>query len=101
SSRRLLVLTDGGGRVLDLENDPHSPPPLEFAHWGGCWAFSPDGRTVAIAQNGEKVNLCDLQTGEILSPPLRHRGLVNVELFTADGASVLATVTDEKVALWD
>src|SRR5262249_39391857 len=65
------------------------------------FAFSPDGSRVATASQDGTARIWNLETGQPLTPPLRHRGPVIRVAFSPDGGQ-LATASDDKTArLWD
>jgi WD40 repeat protein len=63
-------------------------------------AFSPDGKTVAIA-DGLTARLWQTTTGEPVGPPLQHRGEVRAVAFSPDGKALLTGSQDGTARLWD
>lgn len=100
ATHRLFLATGDSTRVLDLEDNSRSPPPLE-AQQISSWSLGAAGRTVALGEAGERIRLYDLGTGQPNAPPLRQAGLVDTALFDWKGTTVLAAATDQAVALWD
>ncbi len=74
-----------------------------FTIGGGTrsWAFSPDGRSLAIGGNDGVVHVRNLQTGELLLPPLRHTGWAESVQFSPDGSRLLTTSDDGTAKVWD
>jgi WD40 repeat protein len=65
------------------------------------FAFSPDGSRVATASQDGTARAWDLETGQPITPPLRHGGPVLRVAFSPDGGR-LATASDDRTArLWD
>lgn len=62
--------------------------------------FSPDGSSIATASWDESARLWDANSGEPLTPPLRHAGLVERVVFSRDGAR-LAAVAGSGIRVWD
>jgi WD40 repeat protein len=64
-------------------------------------ALSPDGKTVAVGDDGNAVHFLDLAAGKYLDGPGIHRGIVMVVSFAADGKQVLTQGSDAVACLWD
>jgi WD40 repeat protein len=63
-------------------------------------AFRPDGKVIlTVAQNTGL--LWDVENGNRLGSPLRHRGMISAAAFSPDGKAVLTTSTDRTARLWD
>ncbi len=66
--------------------------------------FGPGGPRVVLTFNDEKqhfVRVCDLATGQPVSPPLRHEKAVWYAAFSPDGRRVVTTSSDNTARLWD
>jgi WD40 repeat protein len=63
--------------------------------------FSPDGRWVATASRDGTARVWDAETGQPVTPPLRHGGAVNHVAFNRDGTCMLTTSTDRTARVWD
>ena len=67
----------------------------------GCSAFSPTGRSVAVASSDGTARLWDVETGRPIGEPLAHRGRVDCLAFNPDGTIVATGSPDGTVRLWD
>ncbi len=69
--------------------------------WDPFATFSPNGRWIATAGEDGTARVWDAATGEPVSPPLRHKKLVERVAFSPDGR-LLATAGGDGVArVWD
>jgi WD40 repeat protein len=67
-----------------------------------CVAFSPDGRLLATAHDGENTaQLWDLATGKLLATLRGHQGEVVCLAFSPDGNTLATGSTDTTALLWD
>jgi WD40 repeat protein len=64
-------------------------------------AFSPDGGSVAIREDGHTVRVWDTATGAPRTPLLRHRGVVLCAAFSPDGRQLLTAGDDRIARVWD
>ncbi len=64
-------------------------------------AFSPDGKAVAMAANGNTVQAWDPATGDTIGPPIKHPGQVYSVAFSPDSKTLLTGCADKKARLWD
>lgn len=64
-------------------------------------AFSPDGRTAALAIGDEEARLWDVQRREPFGPPLQHQNRVVALDFSGDGRLLATGSTDRTARLWD
>lgn len=65
-------------------------------------AIAPDGRTLAVAEEGRRcVRLWDLVAGKELPRLLGHRGPVTSVAFSQDGTMLVSASMDTTVLVWD
>jgi WD40 repeat protein len=71
----------------------------------GVLAFSPDGRTIAIAQNNlhreSSVDLWELASGKVRARFVGHRGAAMSLAFSPDGRTLATGGADTTILLWD
>ncbi len=64
-------------------------------------AFSPDGKTLALASREGSVQLWDVATGKILEKVKGHSSAVEAVVFSPDGRTLASGSGDETVRLWN
>jgi WD40 repeat protein/tetratricopeptide (TPR) repeat protein len=64
-------------------------------------AFSPDGRTLALASREGTVQLWDVASGQILATLEGHSSAVGAVAFSPDGRTLASGSTDQTVRLWN
>jgi WD40 repeat protein len=65
-------------------------------------AFSPDGTTLAVANQDKSIALLDVKTGQIIGQPLLgHKGIVTSISFSPDGNKLASVSYDDAIILWD
>jgi WD40 repeat protein len=86
---------DGGPALIHRRSLPYMGPA----------AFSPDERTLAVANSGKTgapvVALVDLATGATTELETAHSDMVSALAFSADGRRLVSGGGDERVVLWD
>jgi WD40 repeat protein/serine/threonine protein kinase len=90
---------DGGSRVRlwDLRHDP--PRPTRQFKGQTSAAFSPDGKTLAVA--GDAVKLYDLNTGKQLASSQSYLGAIYSVAFSPDGKKLAFGTQSRNIQLWD
>ncbi|MCI0455882.1 MAG: tetratricopeptide repeat protein, partial [Gemmataceae bacterium] len=91
---------DYQARVWDVTGQE---PVATMMTGGFVWSvlFSPDGRRLLTASYDMTARVWDAQTGQPLTPPLRHHSLVDHAAFSADGRRVASCSADGDVRVWD
>src|SRR5438046_5269145 len=64
-------------------------------------AFSPDGKTVAMATGDGIVRLCDVRTGQELAALRGATAGASSVAFSADGKRLIAASDDRTVGMWE
>ncbi len=64
-------------------------------------AFSPDGKTLAMASRERNVQLWDVATGKILETLKGHSSAVLAVVFSPDGRTLASGGSDQTVRLWN
>ncbi len=81
-----------------------SPKLVEiWFHDRAAWhaAFSPDGRRVVTASEDGIARVWDTETGEPVTPPLRHAARLAHAAFSPDGSLVVTAAADSTTRVWD
>ncbi len=105
-SGKTLITGDYPGpvRVLDAETHEEKFSPLITGGGGGdarCWAFSRDGRLLAIGNGKGTARVWSMESGEPLTQFIRHAGWVESVHFSPDGSRLLTTSDDGTVRFWN
>jgi WD40 repeat protein len=64
-------------------------------------AFSPDGKTLAMASRAGNVQLWNVATGELLDTLKGHSSAVQTVVFSLDGRTLASGSSDQTVRLWN
>ncbi|MCC2669725.1 MAG: High-affnity carbon uptake protein Hat/HatR, partial [Armatimonadetes bacterium] len=99
-SRQVLHLGSGTARLWAPETGTVRRMRVPTREFMGTSSFTRDGRTVAIADGGGNVWVCEAASGRLLAGPLPHPTEVGGLDFSPDG-SVLATAGRDRLRLWD
>jgi hypothetical protein len=85
-----------------MTGNPVSPP---LRHRQGAAVFqacfSPDGSLVLTASGDGTARLWDALSGQPVSEPMRHAGVVDRVRFSPDGRRVVTGSRDQTVRFWD
>ncbi len=90
--RSLFIWNSLGGNPItsiDLGDEP--PTAMQFA---------PNGKTIALADKGGFLWLCDAATGAILRKQKAHTGIISALAFSPDGAALYSGGQDGAVNCW-
>lgn len=99
--RRLLSASqDGTAKVWSLE-DPVAPVEMKQAGEVTWAAWDEAGARVVTSGADRMARVWDAATGEPLTPPLVHAGIVWRAVFSADGRRVASTGGDGRTKVWD
>lgn len=87
-------------RAWHLASFSEALPTFEMAN-SQCWAFSPDGKRLAIGGDDYMARVWSLETGELMQGPFRHNRWVHSVQFSPDGTRLLTGSDDGNARLWD
>ena len=66
-----------------------------------CFAFSPDGRFIALRDNDYGVKVCEIATGATMGRLWGHTDLVSGLTFSPDGATLAVSSWSGRVKVWN
>lgn len=95
-----LILADGSVRIWDLELGVQRPP-LPTKGKATFAVPSPDGRTVAVAEEDGRVTLYDIGTRRELGQLTGQKAAVLDADFTTDGKVLVTGGADGSVTIWN
>jgi WD40 repeat protein len=74
---------------------------LKGHHDPVCWAFSPDGKTIASGGLDKTVKLWDVATGSQRATFVGHQDSVHGVTFSPDGRTLASCGSSRSIKLWD
>ncbi len=99
----IIWSTETWNRTQTLQN-----PDKDSLHWFSSErgtvegvAFSPDGKTLALASREGNIHLWDVPTGELRESLKGHSGAVSAVAFSPDGRTLASGGWDQTVRLWN
>jgi WD40 repeat protein len=102
SDGKMFALTRGSGvQLWDLPAGKKTHLIKTERPWIAALAFSPDGKTLAIADGTCSVTLWETATGKPLFPTRGHSGEGRSVAFSPDGKTLASTGWYGDVLLWD
>eukprot|EP01137_Pigoraptor_chileana_P002678 Opistho-2@197 len=97
----LSIMAAGSVRLCNIHTYKVISSPVDFV-MESCYAFSPDGQSLAIGLSTGTVDLWNMATGQCIQSPDEHNGAVkSVTLTAPDGRTVASGGEDGVVRLWD
>ena len=95
-----VIASEGSStiRLWDAQTGEH----LKTLFESGSFAFSPDGRTIAIGGGWDGViHLRNVDTGERRRTLIGHTAWVGSVVFSPDGRTIASGSEDDTIRLWD
>jgi WD40 repeat protein len=96
------IVAMDGDRILELDAATGAParetPHSVQAHVG---APAPDGRRFAAAFRGGAISVWDLEKSSVPRPEGAHFASIHSLCFTRDGAALVSSSADGRIATWD
>jgi WD40 repeat protein len=92
--------SDRTARLWDAASGAPIGQPMRHEGAISSFAFSPDGRRLAISDD-RTMRLWDAATGAPIGQFMGHEGEATAEAFSPDGARVLIASFDRTARLWD
>src|SRR5262249_35084761 len=97
----IIWSTKTWNRAHRLQNPDRSSAAKSYASFVDDVAFSPDGKTLALASRGGNVQLWEVAAGEMLATLKGHSSAVEAVVFSPDGRTLASSGTDQTVRLWN
>jgi WD40 repeat protein len=98
---RLLITVSRGAAVLDVATGKERGRLEGHAAELSAFAFSPDGKRIATADENGLIRLWDAVTLRPLNEPTGHRAEVRFARLSPDGKRLLTWAKDETARVWD
>jgi WD40 repeat protein len=99
--RKYLLLFDANSvAIMGSETGQRTAPLLHHERLPVGFVFSLDGRMVLTCSDNE-ARLWDVESGEPLTPPLRHRAYLTGGAWNPNGKEIATYTEDGSVQLWD
>jgi WD40 repeat protein len=106
--QEFVALETPVSKLKSLATAPEGKPPLANRHPNTkvrdekvIVAFSPNGKTLGIAEENARVILWDMASGKLLRELLSHKSQIQSLVFSPSGKTLASAGQDNTVTLWD